>query len=41
MEVPCCGGLKRLVDEAAASASRTIPISTVVVSIEGGSLTWL
>lgn len=41
MEVPCCSGLKRLVDEAAAGASRTIPISTVVVSIEGGSLTWL
>jgi len=41
MEVPCCSGLKRLVDEAAASASRTIPISTVVVGIEGGSLTWL
>ncbi len=41
MEVPCCGGLKRLVDEAAAGAARTIPISTVVVSIEGGSLTWL
>lgn len=41
MEVPCCSGLKRLVDEAAAGASRTIPISTVVVGIEGGSLTWV
>jgi len=41
MEVPCCNGLKRLVDEAAAAASRIVPISTVVVGIEGGSLTWL
>lgn len=41
MEVPCCGGLKRLVDEAAAGASRSVPVSTVVVGIEGGSLTWL
>jgi len=41
MEVPCCGGLKRLVEEAASSASRTVPISTVVVGVEGGSLTWL
>jgi ferredoxin len=41
MEVPCCNGLKRLVDEAAAGASRTVPISTVVVGIEGGSLTWM
>jgi ferredoxin len=41
MEVPCCGGLKRLVDEAMAGASRTVPVSTVVVGIEGGSLTWL
>ncbi|HSV56005.1 MAG TPA: hypothetical protein VLH39_02720, partial [Magnetospirillaceae bacterium] len=40
MEVPCCGGLDRLVREAAASASRRIPVSTVVVGIEGGSLTW-
>lgn len=41
MEVPCCGGLKRLVEEAAGSASRTVSVSTVVVGIEGGSLTWL
>ncbi len=41
MEVPCCGGLSRLVQEAAASASRTVPISTVVVGIEGGGLTWM
>ncbi len=41
MEVPCCGGLSRLVQEAAGSASRTVPVSTVVVGIEGGGLTWM
>lgn len=41
MEVPCCGGLSRLVQEAAASASRSVPVSTVVVGIEGGGLTWM
>lgn len=41
MEVPCCGGLKRIVDEALAGATRAIPLSTVVVGVEGGSLTWL
>lgn len=41
MEVPCCTGLSRLVQEAAASASREVPISTVVVGIEGGGLTWM
>lgn len=41
MEVPCCSGLKRLLDEALAGATRTVPVSTVVVGIEGGSLTWM
>jgi NAD-dependent dihydropyrimidine dehydrogenase PreA subunit len=41
MEVPCCGGLKRILDEALATATRQVPVSTVVVGIEGGSLTWL
>jgi len=41
MEVPCCGGLKRLLDEAMAGATRSVPVQTVVVGIEGGSLTWL
>lgn len=40
MEVPCCGGLKRLVDEALAGATRAVPVSTVVVGVENGSLTW-
>jgi ferredoxin len=35
MEVPCCGGLLRLAQEAAAKASRKIPIKSVVVGIEG------
>jgi ferredoxin len=41
MDVPCCGGLKRLVDEALAGASRDLPVNTVVVSSQGGSLSWL
>ncbi len=41
MEVPCCGGLKRLLDEALAGATRPVPVQTVVVGIEGGSLTWI
>ena len=41
MEVPCCGGLKRILDEALATTTRPVPVSTVVVGIEGGSLTWM
>ncbi len=41
MDVPCCGGLKRLVDEALTGTAQAIPVSTVIVSAEGGSLTWL
>jgi NAD-dependent dihydropyrimidine dehydrogenase PreA subunit len=41
MEVPCCGGLKRMLDEVMSTASRQVPVSTVVVGIEGGSLTWM
>jgi NAD-dependent dihydropyrimidine dehydrogenase PreA subunit len=41
MEVPCCGGLKRILDEALATTTRAVPVSTVVVGIEGGSLTWM
>lgn len=41
MEVPCCGGLKRILDEALATTSRQVPVSTVVVGVEGGSLTWM
>ena len=38
MEVPCCGGLLRLAQEAAAKASRKIPIKSVIVEIEGNIL---
>jgi len=33
MEVPCCAGLLRLAQEAAAQASRKIPIKSVVVEL--------
>jgi ferredoxin len=35
MQVPCCGGLLKQVLEAAAQAERKIPISCVVVGIQG------
>ncbi|HAE21924.1 MAG TPA: 4Fe-4S ferredoxin [Spirochaetaceae bacterium] len=41
MDVPCCGGLKRIVDDALAGATRDLPVNTVVVSSQGGSLSWL
>ena len=36
MEVPCCGGLVRLVDEARKRASRQIPIRCTVIGTNGG-----
>lgn len=41
MDVACCGGLKRLVNEALAGIDHNVPISTVIVSAKGGALTWL
>lgn len=38
MEVPCCSGLLAIVREAAAGASRKIPVKHIVVSIKGGIL---
>ena len=35
MEVPCCGGLVNLAGQAAAAASRKIPIKSIVISIQG------
>jgi NAD-dependent dihydropyrimidine dehydrogenase PreA subunit len=35
MEVPCCGGLSRLLEEARQKAGRPLPINLVVVSSEG------
>ena len=35
MEVPCCGGLLRLAQKAAQTASRKVPIKAVTVSLQG------
>ncbi|TVR91817.1 MAG: 4Fe-4S ferredoxin [Spirochaetaceae bacterium] len=35
MEVPCCGGLIRIAQEACASAQRKVPVKQVVLSLEG------
>jgi hypothetical protein len=35
MEVPCCGGLLRLVEEAARRARGSVPIQCLVVSTRG------
>jgi NAD-dependent dihydropyrimidine dehydrogenase PreA subunit len=38
MEVPCCGGLLQLARQAAAKASRKIPIKKIVIAIQGDIL---
>ena len=38
MEVPCCGGLLRLAQVAAARAAREIPLRSVVIGIQGNVL---
>jgi len=35
MQIPCCGGLLGLVQEAAKRASRKVPIKYIIVSVEG------
>jgi len=35
MEVPCCGGLLRLAQAAAARAARSVPIRSLTVGIRG------
>jgi ferredoxin len=35
MQVPCCGGLLRLAQEAAARATRKVPVKCTVVSLQG------
>jgi hypothetical protein len=35
MEVPCCGGLVRLAQAAAAQARRSVPLRVVVVGVQG------
>lgn len=41
MEVPCCGGLRGMLNEALNGATRQVPVETVIVGIEGGTLTYL
>ena len=38
MEVPCCGGLLRIAQEAAELAQRKVPVKCVTVGIQGGIL---
>jgi hypothetical protein len=38
MEVPCCGGLVRVAEEAVARAGTGTPIHTIVVSVDGSEL---
>lgn len=35
MEVPCCGGLLRMIQEAKQMSSRNVPVKAIVVSIKG------
>jgi hypothetical protein len=35
MQIPCCGGLLGLAQEAAKRASRKVPIKYIIVSVEG------
>lgn len=35
MEVPCCGGLVRLAQQAVAASGRSLPLTVVVVSVQG------
>lgn len=37
MEVPCCGGLNMIVEEALARAGREIPVEKIIVTIEGAT----
>ncbi|HED31174.1 MAG TPA: 4Fe-4S dicluster domain-containing protein [Prosthecochloris aestuarii] len=38
MEVPCCGGLMTIVEQALARASRPVPVRLVVISVQGDVL---
>lgn len=35
MEVPCCHGLKKLVDEAVRRSGKNLPVRTTVIGIQG------
>ena len=36
MEVPCCGGMPKIIEKAMQSSGKKVPVATVVVGIEGG-----
>jgi len=36
MEVPCCGGMPKIIEKAMQASGRNVPVETVVVGIEGG-----
>lgn len=38
MQVPCCGGLVSIAEQALASSKRKVPIKSVVVSLQGAIL---
>ena len=38
MEVPCCGGVRYIVDKALEKAGKTIPVVEKTISIRGGML---
>jgi len=38
MQVPCCGGLFSIVEQAAKNATRKVPVKAVIISIEGEML---
>jgi hypothetical protein len=35
MEVPCCGGLLRLAQEAVSRATRKVPVKAIIVALDG------
>jgi Pyruvate/2-oxoacid:ferredoxin oxidoreductase delta subunit len=36
MEVPCCGGMPKIIEKAMQASGKKVPVETVVVGIEGG-----
>lgn len=40
MEVPCCGGMPRIIQKAMADSGMRVQMETVTIGIEGGIVTW-